>query len=262
MPGHVVFAIFSRIFFKFKKSKAMKQMKTAVAGFMICAALLTACNKGSYDPMPGNATSPYSQAKAMDNGSMMFTAGSLSASRITVRSEGLPLADFTGPRTLELFDALANTGLPLQPRKYAAMETTIDIASSDGHPALLLHGNWMPIDEAGNTGEPVPVEFRIDAPMRLLSTSGMMILTENSNLLNLLNVQPERLATSIQREMWQGAVDPATGRIVISRDHNPGLYQLMLRNLGEMLEVIPMTGNPTDPGQNTSGAAVTGNPIL
>jgi hypothetical protein len=63
-------------------------------------------------------------------------------------------------------DLLPNAGLPLKAGKYADLETTIDIRSADGQPALLLDGTIMPVDDAGNTGEAIPVSFAINTPVR------------------------------------------------------------------------------------------------
>src|SRR5437762_3186453 len=110
----------------------MKQMKTMMAGMVLCTALFTACNKASYEAIPDSSTSLYSQAKIGDNSNMMFTAGNLNTTYISIKSKGAPLAEYRHHQYLELWELLERTGLPLPPDKYPAMETTIEIAPSDG----------------------------------------------------------------------------------------------------------------------------------
>ena len=175
----------------------------------------------------------------------MFTTGSLNATQLVVRSQGATLIQFNEPRNFSLFDILPNAGLPIKAGKYADLETTIDIRSADGQPALLLDGTIMPVDDAGNTGEAIPVSFAINTPVRLVSLSGVSILTENSNLLNLLNVDVDRLTGGISWDMWQRAIDPGTGRIEISDQRNPELYLMTTKNLGTMIQMLPIEGpNP------------------
>jgi len=231
----------------------MKQIKTMMAGLLIGSAIFTACNKSAYDIAPLSTTSPNSHARLSANSSLVqFRSGNLQASHILIRGSGNPIVDLRGAQSFDLFQPLAVIGLPVHAGKFAPIETTLEIAPADANSALRLEGVWQSVDEAGNTGEAVPVEFLINTPHRLFATLPLLVINDQSNLLELLSIRLDGLSKNFPQEMLRDAVDPATGRILISQQQNPVLYDMMLRNLGEMLQVQAQSDDDDDDG-NTGG---------
>jgi hypothetical protein len=114
--------------------------------------------------------------------------------------------------------------------------------SREGNPSLDLHGILHFTNDAG---EMVSRPFDLNVMMLgwAQTHSGYMEMNKASTLMQMMNLQMQRLVENVPNDMWMKAMERyPEGTIAISQTSNPELYEIMLQNLQTMIR--PTSGDP------------------
>jgi hypothetical protein len=229
----------------------MKRIQLLTVGMMLLNMGITSCKKSSYDVTPTAATTQSSGARFIENNAKVtFTTGYLNTSFISVRSNEQMLFQSRELHNWNLFDPLQQIGMKLPLESYKGLATTVEAGPHDGLGTMYLLGVLSSSDAAGNVHPGIPVTFLMNKPVGLFATSELMTIDEKSNVLNLLNLNTDRLTANITPDMWKNAVDYLQGTITISETQNADLYRIILENMGTMLRVQIGIPDPTLPTDN------------
>jgi hypothetical protein len=220
----------------------MRTINTILAGMIISSTLFVSCTKEQYnvaaEPAPTNNTATANtgagggataMAAAQTDYNMKFSAGYAMVTSMSMSSDDQYLAGASN-QMINLFKPLTTADYPYLFGPRSNFLVKLSAAPSSGLPALAITGSY------NNNGEMIPVEFRIDVPVKLRSMSTAKTVTEGMTIFDLLNGSTGALINGITPEMWRAAL--STGRpVIISRSSNPDIYNMILSNLQGMMTV-------------------------
>jgi hypothetical protein len=234
----------------------MKATKSILVLGALATTLFTACTKSEYITPDGqNMTTQNAREADGSNMKLTFKTASMSFSTIHVKSGEKYLADLGGTHTWNMFSPLSTSGLKLAAGSYENLLTTIYLTPMNGAASLHLLGDLSMIT-GGDQMTGRRVDFAINSPMTVKANSGAINLSESTNMLELLNLRLDRLGENISSELWMRAVNESSYAITVSPESNPEIYQIMLKNLGAMLQTSSTpTENTTSPNPMTPDQA-------
>jgi hypothetical protein len=224
----------------------MKTMKTMMAGILITSTLFTACRKDN-NMMVDPASPTSASTRAASAPVMTFGEGTLITSNIMMtEASGRTIYGSDRSMRIDLWSPVVS-GYNVTPGTYKGLHTTLYTVPLDGRPAVMLKGKTLLRD-----GSVVPVTFVIDQPAIFRSVSTTASITDQTNFLTLLNLNPVILTQNITEEMVAN-MDRTDQGIMISSEMNPDYYQMILDQISLMTRLDfgvyhpPLPPAPTSP---------------
>ena len=209
--------------------------KLIIPSAIILCLFTTSCNKSSNNTAPiANATVGMSMKATNGNGGQSeyhLNWSSCIANASYARFEGkihqiryTTQTNITGPIDLYAPVPIANATFSIPTGPYQQASLSINMANTNAHPAMLLHGNYVEHTSL------VPVDLIIGQDL-VLNTEFKDITVTNNTVAAFTTLDMAYYSEGVTPEMLENAETTIGGNVIISITSNKPIYDIIVNNL-------------------------------